>query len=161
MKFELRVKGLNETVARFVRQSVKVTVPDGIKAAIPRRGTIEQQNGLTTRRVSPVQGKTSLKFVLGILNRRRGILDKALSKASKAEKRLIVKLFWEIADSKKSVAISKISQLERLCVEIVRRPIIRKAYGANHPETIKKKGFDNYAVDTSRLIKSLKGKYRP
>lgn len=159
MKFTLRIKGMSGTIARFVHQSVLVTVPDNIKAAKPRRGTIKKHDGLTMRRVSPVQSDVKLKFVLGILNKRRGILAKAMSKASRPEKQLILKLFWEIAESRKSAAISKISQLERLCVEIVRRPIIRKAYGPNHPETIKEKGFDNYAVDTTRLIKSLKGKY--
>lgn len=160
MKFKLRVKGLNETIARFVHQKVTVSVPDNALAATPRKSTLKRTDGIDTRRVSPVQSKVKLKFVLGILNRQRGILDKAMSKASFDERYRILKLFWEIADSKRSPSRSKIEQLERLCAEIVRRPIVRKAYGPNSMERIREKGFDRYAVDTGRLIKSLRGKYR-
>lgn len=161
MKFKINLSGLAGLAAKVNKQSVKVSVPDHIMAAVPVRGTINKRDGVTTRTQNhKARSKVKLKFVLGILNKRRGILKDAVSNLSKAERERIAAIFVELATAKKSASFSKITQIERLCVNAVRDPILKKRYGPNAPETIDEKGFDNYAVDTGRLIKSLQGKYK-
>lgn len=159
MKMTIDLSALDKLRERISLQEVAVGVPPEKTAAIPKRATKARTQGITHRKRSPVQSKIPLYKVLGWLEARRGVLSKAIQKSSPQQVRRVAELFCDIGMNEKTTS-PKVRQLERLCAELVIIPIAHRRYGPNASETIDNKGFDHYGVDTSTLIKSIRGKYK-
>lgn len=159
MKMKIDLSALDMLREKISLQEVAVGVPPEKTAAIPKRATKARTQGLTHRKRSPVQSKIPLHKVLGWLEARRGVLSRAIQKANKQQVRRVAELFCDIGMNEKTTS-PKIKQLERLCADLVIDPIAHRRYGPNAKETVEEKGFDHFGVDTSTLIKSIRGKYR-
>lgn len=159
MRMKIDLSALDVLREKISLQEVSVGVPPEKTAAIPKRATKTRTQGITHRKRSPVQSKIPLHKVLEWLETRRGVLSKAIQKSNAQELRRIADLFCDVGMNEKTTS-PKIRQLERLCADLVINPIAHRRYGPNASETIDEKGFDHFGVDTSTLIKALRGKYK-
>lgn len=122
-------------------------------------GIENQHSTVTVQNASlryPDQPLVTVKSVLGYLEQKRGVLSKAMSKASQDQIETLAQAFVDMAIDPKSTTQAI---LERESAAIVTDPIHNKEYGRNSQARIDQKGFDWYGVETKLLIRSIKGKY--
>lgn len=104
----------------------------------------------------PDQPLVRVSDVLGYLESKRGVLSKAPYKASQSEIDDLAQAFVDMAtDPSPSAKID----VEALSKDLVKDPIIEREYGHNHPNVVKKKGFDHYGIDTRWLIRNITARW--
>lgn len=144
-------------------QAVLVGIPEtGEMAKNPKYPLQEKRigsgaggQGFTALRVGK-KSKITLYGLATILDEKRRVISGALDNPDP-------KIVQQIADlfAKPDKTDADIRRIENAAQALLRNPFTKKQFGPNDPDTIKRKGFNHYGIQTGTLFKSITAKYFP
>jgi len=129
---------------------------DHKKAMEPSAGLKSYAGGPVRRKSSQSSGKT-ISEVSEDLRKRIGVNFYLHPFSSKKNQDILnfVKSFFELCMGR-----TQAKRAENLLQAIVRNPILRGDYGRNTEQTVKKKGFNRFMIDTGQLFRAITAKVR-
>jgi len=160
MKIQLDNRFIKKLKGIFERFEFEVGILNDTKHKIPQPAKKGKMSNLKSYAGGPAR-KTSFKSGdKNISDISNTWVDKEnyLIKPIRNNKSDIIKFSKEFIKS--AIARTQPKRVINLLQAIIRNPILRGDYGSNTPETVKRKGFNRYMIDTGQFFKAITAKVR-